>query len=104
MALYQGNVNLNVVDSPFRFTHVTLATADWIGDASPYAQAVTISGVTENSKIDLQPTAQQIVDLQNEEIQLMIENNSGVCVCYAIGGKPTSDMNMQVLITEVLSV
>lgn len=104
MALYQGNVNLNVVNSPFRFTSVTLATANWTGNASPYSQAVTISGVTANSKIDLQPTATQIVALQNEEIQLMVENNDGVCTCYAIGGKPTSDMTMQVLITEVLPV
>lgn len=82
-------------------TSITLTAANWTGSANPYSQVVTINGVTANSKVDLQPTAAQIVELQNQEIQLMVENNNGTCTCYAIGGKPTSDMTMDVLITEV---
>lgn len=82
-------------------TSITLSASSWSGSANPYSQVVTISAANANSKIDLQPTAAQIVTLQNQEIQLMVENNNGVCTCYAIGGKPTSDMTMDVLITEV---
>lgn len=87
-----------------RITSVTLLAANWIGTANPYSQVIEVPTVTENTKVDLQPTAQQIVTLQNQEMQLMVENNAGVCTCYAIGGKPTSDMNMHVLLTEVVPV
>jgi len=32
---------------------ISLPTASWAGDASPYSQTVTITGSTANSKIDL---------------------------------------------------
>lgn len=84
-----------------RLATISLPAANWTGDAQPYSQAVVIDSVATNSKIDLQPTAHQIVDLQVEEIVLMAENNNGVITVYAIGGIPSFDMTMQVLITEV---
>lgn len=84
-----------------RLATISLPAANWTGDAQPYSQAVVIDSVATNSKIDLQPTAHQIVDLQAEEIVLMAENNNGVVTVYAIGGIPSFDMTMQVLITEV---
>ena len=60
--------------------------------------------LTSTSKIDLQPTAIQIVELQNSDIALMAENNNGTVTVYALGGKPTVDYTMQVLITEVTVV
>lgn len=87
-----------------KVTNVTLYATSWAGDANPYSQVVTINGVTVNSKVDLQPTALQIVDLQNNDIALMAENDNGVVTVYAIGGKPTVDYTMQALITEVAIV
>ena len=84
-----------------RITTVDLPASGWTGSANPYSQVVTVNGVTANSKLDLQPTAQQIVALQNEDIALMAENNAGTVTFYALGGKPTSDYTMQVLLTEV---
>ena len=87
-----------------KMTTVTLSSANWTGDANPWSQVVTMNGVTVNSKVDLQPTALQIVDMQNNDIALMAENDDGVVTVYAIGSKPTVDYTMQALITEVAIV
>ena len=87
-----------------RIATVTLSKSAWNGNSEPYSQAVNIATATATSKVDLQPTAQQIVALQNSETSLMIENNNGAFTCYAIGSKPTQDYTMQVLIQEVAYV
>lgn len=84
-----------------RVATITLSASAWTGSAEPYSQPIEIATVTSSSKVDLQPSAQQIVDLQNAEISLMIGNNGGTLTCYAIGNKPTVDYTMQVLIQEV---
>lgn len=87
-----------------RITTITLSASNWSGDATPYSQVVEVSSVTAASKVDLQPTASQITSLQNDEIALMAENVNGVITIYAFGGKPASDMAMQVMLTEVAYV
>ena len=87
-----------------KVTNISMPAANWTGSTNPWSQVVTMNGVTANSKIDLQPTAVQIVELQNADIMLMIENNGGTTTAYAIGGKPTADYTMQALITEVIPV
>lgn len=85
-------------------TSITLSAASWTGSSNPWSQVVTVNGVTANSKVDLQPTALQIVALQDAEITLMLQNDEGVVTAWAIGNKPTEDYEMQVLITEVVHV
>lgn len=80
---------------------VTIPASGWSGSNDLYFQELDVGEVNVNSKLDLQPTASQVANLQDEEISLMIENNNGVITCYAIGNKPSSDYIMQVLITEV---
>ena len=87
-----------------RLATVTLPASGWTGSDNLYSQVVTVSGITTNSKIDLQPTAQQIVDLQDQEIAITAANNGGTVTFYAIGRKPTSSYTMQVLLTEVAYV
>lgn len=89
-----------------KVTTISLPATNWVGDSNPYFQIVTetVNGITENSKIDLQPTAMQVVELQDMDIALMIENNDGTIIVYALGGKPTIDYEMQILITEVTVV
>lgn len=84
-----------------RMTTISLRANGWVGNSEPYSQTIQIPTVTASSKIDLQPSAQQIVALQNSETSLMIDNDNGMLTCYAIGNKPTVDYNMQVLIQEV---
>ena len=83
---------------------VTLLADSWTGDSAPYSQEVVISGVTINSKVDLQPTAEQTKELQDEDIAFVAENNDGIVTIYAINGKPIIDYTIQVQLTEVTSV
>ena len=87
-----------------KLTSITMSAASWSGTSNPYSQVVTCNGVNVNSKLDLQPTPAQIVELQDAEISLMATNNNGVVTVWAIGNKPTSDYTMDVLITEVVVV
>lgn len=90
-----------LTNKPIKMTTITLSAANWTGVNSPYSQEVTMNGVTANSKLDLQPTPTQLVDLQNNDIALMMSNDNGTVTAYALNYKPTSDYTMQVLITEV---
>jgi hypothetical protein len=87
-----------------RIATITLSAANWSGASAPYSQVVEVSSATAASKIDLQPTAAQIVELQNADIALMAENDNGVVTIYSFGGKPSVDMSMQVMLTEVAYV
>jgi hypothetical protein len=103
-AAHKGYVDSAVAAMQPKSTSVTLQASEWLGDTNPWYQEVSVNGVTTNSKVDLQPTALQIIDLQNNDIALMAENDNGVVTVYAIGGKPTVDYTMQALITEVAIV
>ena len=83
---------------------VSLPTSNWTGDTSPYSQIIDIEGVTTKSKIDLQPSVEQLTLLQSEEISLLAINNDGVVTVYAVNAIPSVDLEMQVLITEVTVV
>lgn len=87
-----------------KMTTITMPSNAWAGSSNPYSQVVSCSGVNVNSKLDLQPTPAQIVALQDAEISLMLTNNNGVVTAWAIGGKPTVNYTMDVLITEVTVV
>jgi hypothetical protein len=82
-------------------TTITIPAANWSGDANPWSQVITVDGATANSKLDLQPTALQVVALQDAGITLMVQNDDGVITAWAIGNKPTEDYTMKALITEV---
>ena len=84
-----------------RVATITLPKASWTGSASPYYQTVSINTVTSSTKIDLQPTVAQITSLQDADIALMAENTNGTVKVYSFGGKPSADMTMQALLTEV---
>lgn len=90
-----------------RITTITLRAANWTGNSNPWSQAVEVTAdanIGISSKLDPQPTAQQIVSMQDEETSIMLSNEGGHVVAYAIGNKPTVDYTMQVLITEVAFV
>ena len=84
-----------------KISSVTLFADRWVGATSPYLQRVTISGTTKNSKIDLNPTIEQLNVFHNKDIAFVVENNSGAITVYCIGQKPTSDYTIQATITEV---
>lgn len=85
-----------------RLSSVTLSASKWTGSTSPYAQVVTIDGITEYSKVDLLPSVEQLAIFHNKDLAFVTENDNGVVTVYAIGDKPTNDYTMQVQITEVV--
>lgn len=84
-----------------KISSVTLFADRWYGTTSHYSQVVSVSGATRKSKIDLNPTVEQLVIFYNKDIAFVIENDNGVLTAHCIGQKPTSDYTMQVTITEV---
>ena len=104
----QANVEvIGVVSSPngsgtiARISEVTLLASEWVGSASPYSQAVSIKGVTENSQVDLTPNVDQLVIFHEKDLAFVTENEDGIVTVYAIGQKPANDYTIQVTITEV---
>ena len=70
-----------------------------------YSQYVNVDILTENTKVDLNPTADQLVSLQLSETMMTAENDgTGAIKIWAIGGKPICDYSMKVYLTEVAIV
>lgn len=103
-------VNLKKIDistlnsgggSSSRIAYVNLLASAWSGTESPYSQVVQISGATENSQVDLNPSVEQLAIFHDKDLAFVTENEDGVVTVYALGDKPTNDYKMQVTITEV---
>ena len=105
------NVTYEIVDAVARdrlnkmsaatIGEVNLLAANWVGTASPYSQVVSVSGVTENSQVDLTPDVQQLSIFYEKDLTFVTENDGGIVTVYAIGQKPENDYVIQVTITEV---
>lgn len=80
---------------------VTLKAASWLGDTSPYSQVVAIDGVTSRTKVDLQPTMDQVNTLYSQSVGFFTVNEAGVVRVQAVGNKPTEDFTIQITLTEV---
>lgn len=80
---------------------ISLPASGWTTATNIYSQVVTVPGATVNSKVDIYPTPEQLVELQISGISLVAVNEDGVVTVYAINNKPTSDYSMQVTLTEV---
>lgn len=86
-----------------RIAHIDLQAKDWKTEAeSLYSQVVSIEGATQYSKIDLNPSVEQLAIFHVKDISLVAENEDGVVTVYCVGQKPTADYQMQITITEVL--
>lgn len=80
---------------------ISLPAANWTGSGSIYSQTVEMTGITSFSKVDLLPSPEQLRELLLAEISLTTANSDGSITVFAIGAVPTSDYQMQALVTEV---
>ena len=80
---------------------LSLLASKWIGDSVKYSQVVNVDGATENSQVDLTPTADQLADFYEKDLAFVTENDGGTVTVYAIGEKPSDDYTIQATITEV---
>lgn len=81
---------------------VTLLASAWEGDGDAYSQVVEVPGVTAHTKIDLQPTAEQLAEFHYKVLAFVAENDNGTVTVYSIGDKPANDHTIQITKTEVL--
>ena len=84
-----------------KLTDITLPVSEWKGGESPYSQVVAVEGVSVNSKIYLDLSAEQTEFFRNKCIALTAQNNGGTVTVFAIGDKPTDDYVIQASIKEV---
>ena len=84
-----------------KLTEISLPAANWKGAISPYSQVVEVEGVSVNSKVDLQPSVEQLEIFHDKDIAFSTENDGGVVTVYAIGDKPANDYIIQATIVEV---
>ena len=90
-----------------RIAEVELIAENWVGDASPYSQVVSVknsdgtNAVTKYSQVDLTPSVEQLAIFHDKDLAFVTENEDGVVTVYAIGDKPNNDYTMQVTIKEV---
>lgn len=84
-------------------TYVDLFADKWVGENSPYSQEVYVDGATENSKVDLSPTVEQLSFFHDKDVAFVTENEGGVVTVYCIGQKPVADYTIQATITEVFT-
>ena len=84
-------------------SQVDLLSTDWNGDNGLYAQIVNSPNATPNSKVDLNPTVEQLAVFHNKDLTFVTENDGGVITVYCIGQKPLNDYTMQVTLTEVVT-
>lgn len=80
---------------------VTLFASAWVSDGDTYSQVVELPGVSLNTKVDLQPTPEQLAEFHYLTLGFVAENEGGVVTVYAIGDKPTNDHTIQTTLTEV---
>ena len=83
-------------------TTVTLLSSEWVTESDyQHSQVVAVEGVTPCSKVDLQPSVEQLAIFHEKDITFVTENDGGVITVYCIGQKPANDYSMQATITEV---
>ena len=83
---------------------VTLCADKWEKDTdNRYYQVVTVKNatITPNSKVDLQPSAEQLTIFHQKDLAFVAENEDGVVSIYCVGQVPTNDYTLQVTVMEV---
>ena len=82
---------------------INLLASAWIQDSdTQFHQEVDIEGVTSSSKVDLQPTVEQLSIFHEKDITFITENDDGNVTVYCIGQKPTLNYTIQATILEVI--
>ena len=105
-----GNVTVKMA-GPFgssggsmvKLANIALPAANWKGAESPYSQVVSVDGVSVNSKVDLQPSVEQLEIFCGKDLAFTTVNSGGVVTVYAIGDRPKSDYTIQATIMEVVA-
>ena len=101
------NVGLNEIKSMLdksvvRTIAITLEASKWVETDGIYTHSLTIDNITPYSKVDLQPSVEQLAIFYEKDITFVVENDNGTITVFCIGQKPANDYTMQATITEVI--
>lgn len=88
--------------SSVKLAEVVLPVSEWKGAESPYSQAVTVDGISQNSMVNLQLSVEQLAQFHNKDITFTAVNENGTVTVYAIGDKPDGDYTIQATLFEVI--
>lgn len=85
-----------------RVVSITILASAWKTESDGrYYQVVNVPGLTKYSKVDLQPSAEQVTLFHARGVNFTTATIEGVLRVYAVGVKPTDDYTMQATVTEV---
>lgn len=98
--VFQATIEDTSVEIAHRYDAVDLFANGWIGEGSIYTQSVYIKDMTKNSIIDFDLSDAQIAQLEGSETTLLVNNDKGTAIAYALGFKPDVDYHVNVIITE----
>lgn len=89
-----------------KMTTISAPAANWKGGESPYSQVVEVPGVSVNTRVDVDLSADQIqYFLDNDkDIVFTAENDGGVVTIIAVGNHPEVDLEFQAVLTEVVNI
>lgn len=80
---------------------ITLVAGGWSG-SGPYAQTAALAGLPAAAMVNLQPTAEQLMLLQQQGVTVLTAaNQDGVLTVYALGAAPQDELTLQVTVTPV---
>lgn len=87
--------------SPMYTKSISLPTASWTG-SDPYTQEVTISSTTTSkTRVDIQPSEEIYDQLVADNVgYLAIKNVDGTFTAVAKGGKPSTNLTIQITYTN----
>ena len=64
--------------------------------------AVDNATITSQSKVDLQPSPEQLTIFHEKDLAFVTENEDGVVSVYCVGQVPQNDYTLQATVTEVV--
>lgn len=69
-----------------------------------YYQVVSVKNatITSNSKVDLQPSSEQLSVFHEKDLAFVTENEDGIVSVFCVGQVPTNDYTIQATVTEVI--
>ena len=87
-----------------KYTNITLSASAWNGSTAPYYQDIASSYVMQTTKVDIQPTSDQLVEWQSEGMAFTTLSFDGSFRVYVTDVKPTADITVQVTMQEMVEV
>lgn len=86
------------------YVSVTIYADRWmLSEDNRWYQTVVVDNatVTPRSKVDLQPSPEQLTVFYKKDLTFVTENENGVVSVYCVGQVPLNDYTIQATVTEV---